>query len=134
MPSIAGTRVSERFTMPLSYSLLLHALLAGVAVFSLSHSHSGDSWGGPGGSITVGLAGNVPAIPLPHPEISTASRVVDETKGLYKAELPKIEPPPLDALPIPKFKLAKPVPKFVTRPSKLLENPTKPPPNAIPYG
>ncbi len=55
-----------------------------------------------------GLVGNVPAIPLPHPDVSTTSRVVDNTKGLYKAEPPKIEPPPPDALPIPKFKELKP--------------------------
>ena len=47
------------------------------------HSPRGENWGGPGGSVTVGLVGNVPAIPLPHPDISTTSRVVDNTKGLY---------------------------------------------------
>ena len=61
--------------MPLSLSLLLHGALAGLAVFGVMHSHSGDSWGGPGGSVTVGLVGNVPAIPLPHPDVSTSSRV-----------------------------------------------------------
>ncbi len=76
----------------------------GLRVYGVIHSHSGDSWGGPGGSVTVGLVGNVPAIPLPHPEVPTTSRVVDNSKGLYKAEPPKIEPPPPDALPIPKFK------------------------------
>lgn len=120
--------------MPASFSVLLHCALGAVAVFSIFHSHSGESWGGPGGSITVGLVGNVPAVPLPHPEMETPSRVVDDSKGLYKAEPPKIETPPLDALPLPRFMHTKPPPKYVTRPSKLLENKTQPPPNAIPYG
>jgi protein TonB len=100
--------------------------------------------------VTVGLVGNVPAIPLPRPEVESPNRVVDNTKGLYKAEpkpLPKPEP---DAVPIPKFQKNKPPkyvkppkelesnmaqpPKYVTRPSKVLENNTPPPPNAIPYG
>lgn len=98
--------------------------------------------------MTVGLVGNVPAIPLPRPEVETPNRVVDNTKGLFKAE-PK--PPDIakDAVPIPKFlnnrvpKIKKPKeeasemappPKYVTRPSKVLENKTPPPPNAVPYG
>ena len=37
--------------------------------------------------------GNVPAIPLPHPDVVSPSRVVDESKGLYKAEpAPKPKP------------------------------------------
>ena len=44
--------------------------------------------------------------------------------------LPKPAP---DATPIPKFERDK-QPKYITRPSKVLENPTPPPPNAIPYG
>ena len=134
MTTAAAQRTPDGFKTPLSVSVLLHCGLAVAVIFSVMHSHSGESWGGPGGSVTVGLVGNVPAIPLPHPDISTTSRVVDNSKGLYKAEPPKIEPPPPDALPIPKFEHIKPPPKYVTRPSKLLENPTPPPPNAIPYG
>ncbi len=134
MASAAAYRPNDSYKMPLSVSLLLHGALAGLAVFGVMNSHRGDSWGGPGGSVTVGLVGNVPAIPLPHPDVSTNSQVVDNSKGLYKAEPPKVEPPPPDALPIPKFKAIKPPPKIITRPSKLLENPTPPPPNAVPYG
>jgi periplasmic protein TonB len=134
MSTTAASRTQDGFKTPISLSLLLHCALAVAVVVSVMHSHSGDSWGGPGGSITVGLVGSAPAIPLPHPEISTTSRVVDNTKGLYKAEPPKVEPPPPDALPIPRFQHVKPPPKYVTRPSKLLENPTPPPPNAVPYG
>jgi len=127
-------RTADSYRMPLSLSVLLHCALAGLAVYGVMHSQSGESWGGPGGSVTVGLVGNVPAIPLPHPEVSTTSRVVDNSKGLYKAEPPKIETPPPDALPIPKFKAIKPPPKIITRPSKTLEDRTPPPANAVPYG
>ena len=41
--------------------------------------------------------------------------------------------PPPDAVPIQKFQMKKP-PKIISRPSKVLENPTPPPTNAIPYG
>src|SRR5271156_6098818 len=130
MASAAAYPANDSYKKPVSFSLLLHGTLVAIAIFGTMHSQSGDSWGGPGGSVTVGLVGNVPAIPLPHPDISTTNRVVDNTKGLYKAEPPKIEPPPRDALLIPKFKAVPPPPKIVTRPSKLLDNPTQPPPNA----
>ena len=73
------------------------AVLAGLRCSRAVLSHSGDNWGGPGGSITVGIVGNVPAIPLPHPEVESPNRVVDESKGLFKAEPPKIEAAPPDA-------------------------------------
>ena len=63
----------------------------------------------------------------------STNRVVDESKGLFKAEPKPLPKPAPDATPIPKFERNKP-PKYVTHPSKLLENPTPPPPNAIPYG
>jgi protein TonB len=126
-------RPADSYKMPISLSVLLHCALAGLAAYGVMHSRSGDSWGGPGGSVTVGLVGSVPAIPLPHPDVSTTSRVVDNSKGLYKAEPPKIATPS-DALPIPKFKAIKPPPKIITRPSKILENATPPPPNAVPFG
>jgi periplasmic protein TonB len=134
MSSVATYRPSDSLRWPLSLAVVLHAALLAFLVVGAALSHRGENWGGPGGSITVGVVGGVPAIPLPHPEMQTPSRVVDESKGLYKAEPPKIEPRPPDALPIPKFKELKPPPKYVTRPSKILENPTPPPPNAIPYG
>src|SRR5208283_4195439 len=72
-------------------------------------------------------------IPLPQPDVVSTNRVVDESKGLFKAEPKPLPKPAPDATPIPKFERNKP-PKYVTHPSKLLENPTPPPPNAIPYG
>ncbi|HXW62040.1 MAG TPA: TonB family protein [Candidatus Acidoferrales bacterium] len=114
-------------------SAVLHALLAAVVAIFAYVSTSGESWGGPGGSVTVGLVGGVPAIPLPQPEVVSPNRVVDESKGLYKSEpQPKPRPEP-EATPIPKFERDKP-PRFVTRPSRTLENRTPPPPNAVPYG
>jgi periplasmic protein TonB len=150
----AAIRSDEPLKPFLYYSCALHAILIGLLIYSAFFTRIGESWGGPGGAITVGLVGNLPAIPLPHPEIVSNSRVVDESKGLYKSEPPpdiKIAPPP-EAIPIPSFKLARPQPerktqpsktseappplppKYRSRPSKLLENPVPPPPNAIPYG
>src|SRR5580704_13848386 len=90
----SNDRANDSFKMPVSFSLLLHGALVAVALFGIRHAPTGDNRGGPGGSVTVGLVGNVPAISLPHPDISTNSRTVDNTKGLYEAEPPNIAPPP----------------------------------------
>jgi len=128
LPTTRNDDALKRFLMA---SLALHLVVASFAALRLYLSRPTDSWGGEGGAITVGVVGNVPAIPLPHPDVETPNRVVDESKGLYKNEpLPKPEP---DATPIPKFERNKP-PKYITKPSKVLENPTPPPPNAIPFG
>jgi periplasmic protein TonB len=133
MSALAAIRTDDNFKRFLYISIFLHCGLGVLAVISAINEHSGENWGGPGGSITVGIVGSVPAIPLPRPDAVSTNRVVDESKGLFKSEpqpLPKPEP---DAIPIPKFEREKP-PKYVTRPSKVLENPTPPPTNAIPYG
>ncbi len=80
----------------------------------------------------MGLAANVPGVPLPRPDAVTTSRVVDETKGLYKSQPSQTESQ-ADAIPLKPFEKNKP-PKYVTRPSRLLEDASKPPPNAVPYG
>jgi protein TonB len=103
--------VDEGLKRPMTLSIAFHAALAAMLVVSTIYSHRGENWGGPGG----------------------ASRVVDESKGLYKSEPQPKAPPPPDATPIPKFEKNKP-PKYVTRPSRTLENPTPPPQNAVPYG
>lgn len=131
MPSVAAIRTDDTLSRFLFVSIALHCVLVVLLVVSSFLAHRGESWGGPGGSVTVGIVGSLPAIPLPRPEVETPSRVVDESKGLYKSE-PKPKPEP-EATPIPKFERNKP-PKYVTRPSKILENPTPPPPNAVPYG
>jgi periplasmic protein TonB len=148
MSSIAAQRPAPGLKGPLTYSVLMHAVLGGLLVYS-GFSHRGENWGGPGGSVEVGLVGSVPAIPLPRPEVVSPNRVVDETKGLYKTEpAPVLKESEPDAIPITKFKLKRPAPprkeakgfetppppKYMSRPSKVLENRTPPPPNAIPYG
>jgi protein TonB len=136
MDAYFETRPDQSLTGPFMLAIVFHAaLLAGVAV-STMYSHSGDNdsgWGMAGGSMTVGLVGSVPAIPLPQPDVVTESRVVDESKGLYKTE--PVPPPKVEekATPIPKFEKNKP-PKYNSKPSRLLENKTPPPPNAVPYG
>jgi len=120
----------------LRLSAIFHvALFAGMVFLMKATPHEND-WGGAGGSISVGIVGSVPAavpaVPLPQPDTVTESRVVDESKGLYKTE-PQPKPKVEDATPIPKFEKNKP-PKYVSKPSKLLENKTPPPANAVPYG
>jgi periplasmic protein TonB len=133
MASLAANPAPDNLKGPLSISLMMHAGLVVLFIGSAVFSHQGEGWGGPGGAITVGVVGSLPAVPMPRPEVETPSRVVDESKGLYKTEpQPKPVIPP-DATPIPKFEKNKP-PKYLTRPSKVLENPKPPPPNAVPYG
>jgi periplasmic protein TonB len=133
MVATATIRPDENLKRFFYTSLILHSALAVTVAISTFLSHRGEGWGGPGGSVTVGLVGNVPAIPLPQPDVVSPNRVVDESKGLYKTEpQPKPKPTP-EATPIPKFEKNKP-PKYITRPSKVLENPTPPPTNAVPYG
>ena len=129
----ATYQTAESLRAPLGYSVALHTLLFGSLLISSVYSHRGDLWGGPGGgAVSIGLVGSLPGIPLPKPDVVTTSRVVDETKGMYKSE-PKPVEPPTEATPIPKFEKKKP-PRYITRPSRVLENPAQPPPNAVPYG
>jgi len=133
MTAIVAIRQEDSLKGPLKLSLAFHAALGAALVVSTIYSHRGESWGGAGGAITVGLVGGVPGVPMPRPEVETTNRVVDESKGLYKSEpAPKPQPVP-DATPIPKFERNKP-PKYVSRPSRVLENKAPPPENAVPYG
>ncbi len=123
---------------PLVWSLVFHVVLFASLLVSTIVSHQGDSWsgsaGGGGASISVKLVGGVTGVPMPVPEVVTTNRVVDPTKGLYKAE-PKPKPaPPVDAKQIPEFSKEK-QPHYITKPSKVLEDKEPPPPpNAVPYG
>ena len=125
----------ESIKAPLVWSLLCHGLLFASLAISTLLSHRGDSWGGPGGgSVSVKLVGGLRGVPLPRPDVVTASRVVDPTKGLYTAEPPpKVKEPPAEAQEIPEFTKQKQQ-RYVTRPSRVLEDETPPPPNAVPYG
>ncbi len=127
---------AENLKKPLVWSLGFHMVLFGSLGVSTLLSHRGENWGGAGGdnAVTVGLVAKLPGIMLPRPEAVTTSRVVDETKGLYKSEPP---PKPKEIAPdtkaIPEFKKEK-TPHYITHPSRVLEDPTPPPPNAVPYG
>ena len=127
---------AENLKKPLVWSLGFHMVLFGSLGVSTLLSHRGENWGGAGGdnAVTVGLVAKLPGIMLPRPDAVTTSRVVDETKGLYKSEPP---PKPKEIAPdtkaIPEFKKEK-TPHYITHPSRVLEDPTPPPPNAVPYG
>ena len=133
MTTLAATRPDASLKQFLYISLIVHLTFGALVALDYYFSDRGASWGGPGGSITVGLVGNVPAIPLPRPDVVSDNRVVDESKGLFKSEPAAPPKPPPDAVPIPKFEKNKP-PKYISKLSKVLENPTPPPQNAIPYG
>lgn len=135
MAAIATTAPVPSLRTPMVFSVLLHVLLFSSLIVSTIFSRRGEVWGGPGegSAIRVGLVGSAPGITLPHPTVVTPNRVVDPSKGLYKEEpKPKPQPEP-DAKKIPAFTKEKPQ-KIYTRPSKVLENPVQPPPNAIDYG
>ncbi len=76
---------AENLKGPLGYSVVFHVILFGALISSTVFSHHGEVWGGAGGegTINVNLVGNIPAIPLPKPDVVTTNRVVDNTKGLY---------------------------------------------------
>jgi TonB family protein len=121
---------------PFFWSVAFHVVLFGSLTVSTIFSHSGEMWGGAGGdgSVSVGLVAKLPGITLPRPDVVTESQVVDPSKGLYKAEpqpKPKVED--ADVKKIPDFKKEK-APHFVSRPSKVFEDKTPPPTNAVPYG
>ena len=118
------------------WSAGLHALLFSSLIASTIFSRTGDSWGGVGGegAVAVGLVGKLPGVMLPRPDAVTQSRVVDTSKGLYKADPePKPKEMETDAKKIPEFTKEK-APHYITKPSKILEDKTPPPPNAVPYG
>jgi periplasmic protein TonB len=136
--SYSPTHLAEdELKKPFLWSVGFHIILFSSLLISAVFSHTGNSWGGPGGDngVTVGLVANLPAIPLPRPDAVTTSRVVDPSKGLYKEEpkpkIKEIEPP--DVQKIPEFTKEK-TPKYISRPSKVLEDNTPPPTNAVPYG
>jgi periplasmic protein TonB len=138
-------REAPNLKAPLGYSVAFHVILVGAFISSTVLSHQPVELGvkGEAGPVTINLVRNVPAIPLPKPDIATNSRVVDNTKGLYQTETPpkaipapqpKIPPPDESkAIYLPKFDKYK-QPEYLGKPSKVLPNNTPPPKNAIPYG
>jgi len=127
---------ADSLKKPFVWSLGFHVLLFGSLAISTLFSHRGELWGGSGGdnAVSVGLVARLPGIMLPRPDAVTTSRVVDTSKGLYKSEpQPKPEEVAPDTKKIPVFAKEK-TPHYVSRPSKVLEDATPPPPNAVPYG
>ena len=68
MTTLAANRSPDVLKPFVQISLIVHVTLCVLAIL-YAYFHGRESgWGGPpGGSITVGLVGNVPAIPLPAP-------------------------------------------------------------------
>src|SRR6266851_4468215 len=117
----------------LFYSVVFHVLFT-VAVLSASFfERRGNAWGGVGGNLGGTKVSLVSAgIPMPKESVVTESKAVDPTKGLHKEEPPKPPEPKTDATKIPKFEKEKPLPPSPK--SRTLENKTRTPDNAIPYG
>lgn len=132
--SHAATSDDVNFKKYLSYSVVLHVALSALLLAGVWLQHTGENWGGIGGGDTgvkVNLVSSA-GIPMPPTINPTDSEAVDITKGLYKEEPPKPPEPKVDSTPIPKFKEEKKLPP--SKPSKVFEKKTPPPPNAIPYG
>ena len=116
------------------YSGALHALAAMAIAASIYFQLHRNQWAGEGGELggtKVTLVSGA-GIPMPRPTIPTESQVVDPTQGLNQIEPPKIEQTPVDATKLPTFEKEKPLPP--SHKSKVFENKTPPPSNAVPYG
>lgn len=116
----------------LIYSIIMHSsLVLLIAASAYFHWH-GEQWSGTGtlGSSTPVKLVSSSGLPIPKPEVVAPTQVVDPTKSLYKEEPPKPPEPKTVATPIPKFDKEKPLPP--SRKSKIFENKTPPPPNAVP--
>jgi len=129
---MANYDADPRLKPMLMVSLAVHGGLALIVILSSIINGRGASWGDNGNGVTVGLVSNIPAIPLPKPDVLSESRVVDESKSLYKEEpKPKPKPIPPESKAIPEFQREQP--KLVpSRPSRILPDTTTPPMNAVP--
>jgi TonB family protein len=128
--------VDEEFSLKkfLVYSGALHATVFLAIAASIYFQFRGNQWAGEGGDLggtKVNLVSSA-GIPMPRPIIPTQSQVVDPTQGLHEIEPPKLEQTPPDVMKLPEFKHDKPLPP--SHKSKVFENKTPPPTNAIPYG
>jgi periplasmic protein TonB len=117
----------------LVYSLFLHGALAAVVAASIIFHFQGQRWGDVGGGsegqLNVKLVGSV-GLPMPKPPDVTESRTFDPTDSLYKTvPQPKPPEPPKPEIKIPKFTKEKPLPP--TPKSRVFDNPTPAPDNAV---
>jgi TonB family protein len=117
----------------MALSVGMHTALAALLVISAFYGRRGEAWAGlGGGAVSIGVVGSLPGVPLPRPAIFSTSRVADPSRGLYTTEAkPRTETP--DATALPEFdRNKKELPP--SKPSRLLEDNSPPPPGAIPYG
>ena len=128
---------AESLKKPFMWSIVFHGLLFGSLVVSTIYSHRGDTWGsaGGGGAVSVGLVGKAPRNHAAPPRSRNHEPACGHHQGplQVRAAEPKpkeIEP---DVKKIPEFTKEK-APHYITRPSKVFEDKTPPPPNAVPYG
>jgi protein TonB len=134
MNRIGGTRYDDQnLRQFLIYSIIMHASIALVIVVSAYLQFRQTRWGGIGGDLGGTKVSLVPAagIPMPKEAVVTDSKTVDPTKGLNKEE-PKPPEPKTDATKIPKFEKEKKLPPSPK--SRVFENKTPLPDNAVPYG
>jgi len=118
----------------LLYSVLFHSLLTVLILGASYFERRPVAWGGIGGQLGGTKVNLVSAagIPMPKEAIVTESKAVDLTKGLHKEEPPKPPEPKEDATRIPTFTKEKRLPP--SQKSRVLENKTPEPENAVPYG
>ena len=137
-PAVASYEL--RLSRFVFYSVILHVAMTAAMVVSMFLDYRGAAWGGVGGgsegSVKVNLVGSA-GLPMPQPPVITESHTFDPTKGLFK-ELPQPKPPSPPPRPpaetkIPEFKHEQ-RPKEIQHPSKVFEDKTPPPDNAVPYG
>src|SRR5258706_3601069 len=134
MTTAVANSQDQGFRQFLIYSIIMHASLAVVIVVSAYIQYHGKPWGGVGGDLGGAKVSLVSAagIPMPKESVVTESKAVDPTKGLHKEEPPKPPEPTTDATKIPKFEKEKPLPPSPK--SRTLENKTRTPDSAVPYG
>ena len=119
----------------LIYSLFLHGAVAAAMVVSIVFHFQGNRWGDVGGGsegeVNVKLVGSV-GLPMPKPPDVTESKTFDPTDSIYKTQpQPKPPEPPKPEVKIPEFKKEKP-PKQIEHKSRVFDNPTPAPDNAVP--
>jgi TonB family protein len=116
----------------LVYSLFLHGAVAAAMLISIVFHFQGNRWGDVGGGsegqVKVNLVGSI-GLPMPKPPDVTESKAFDPTDSIYKT-LPQPKPPepPKPEIKIPAWKEK---PKPVQKPSRVFDNPTPAPDNAV---
>ena len=119
----------------IGYSVFLHGALAAAIIASIIFHWTGNAWGSVGGAsegdVKLNLVGSV-GLPMPKAPVVDDSKTFDPTNSLFK-EQPQPKPPeiPKDVEKIPQFEKEKP-PKQIEHKSKVFENKTPPPNNAVP--